>query len=962
MKSGLVRAIALAWMVALTHTLMPIAASAQEVTLAGSISDSTGAVLPGTTVTALHVASGNAFISVSEGDGSYRVGSMRPGLYKVTAELSGFSSVVRENLELLVGQRATVNFTLNISSVNETITVTGASPLVDVVQSKLGGNVDSRQVSELPVNGRNWMDLTMLAPGSNTNAVGESPIATANASQAHAGDFQLNLDGQQVSNMMACARWGQPKFSRDAIGEFEFISSRFDATQGRSTGVQVNAVTKAGTNSFSGTLSGYFRDDSLNADDFIAKRVLPYSNQQVSGTFGGPLRQDRNHFFGYYEGEREPQSYFFNSVYPRFNISDLTGIRTETKAGGRSDNQLNQSTRLMTRVNTWRFWQPYTDSANGGSTGGNTLHPSRASSKRLASNTWYANLTKTFGGRIVNEIKPGYNYITSQDEQVVQSPQVLLLGYTIGQETFKPLFLTNQNFSLRDDLTVIAGKHEMKAGGEWFRHVNTLFWPSNKFGSLDALGGPVPASIESLFPVWNDPRTWNLAALSPIARTWTQSVSSNDYTIERPRHDVAFWLQDNWRVSNRLTLNLGLRWDGAFNQIGEDINFPPFRTPQPHELDNIAPRTGFAYSLGEKTVLRGGWGVYYVGYTDQPAHHSRIDLVTIAPTVLNDGRADFASNPFNGQTLTFDRALQLAGRRSITGTVASPTLDTSYTYQSSFGVQRQLGESMSLQVDYIYSQNRHELQVRNINLVFDPATGRNYPFSTSRVYNDWQFVNMRFSDGSSNSSSLQTALTRRMSNNFQLSATYTLGTTDYRNTLPLNAGCDYPMTAPTATATPTCTTPIKLAEGFPQDEWYRAGAQKHRGVLSGIWQMPLGFQVSGLYFAGSGLNQSSVPGADVTLTGAAGNPGRIRRDGTIIPRNDINVPSLHRVDLRLQKRFRLGSFATFDGMLEVFNAFNHVNYATLTSNLASAAYRSPVRDANVAYAPRMVQLGFRMVF
>ncbi|MGE3511670.1 MAG: carboxypeptidase regulatory-like domain-containing protein, partial [Vicinamibacterales bacterium] len=560
------------WFVtAFLFALLPVAANAQEVSLSGSITDSTDAVLPGTTVTAVHVESGNAFVGVAEANGEYRIGSMRPGIYRVTAELSGFSSVVRENLELLVGQRATVNFKLALSSVSETITVTGASPLVDVVQSKLGGNVDTRQLQELPVNGRNWMDLTMLAPGSNANAVGESPVALANQGQARAGDFQLNLDGQQVSNMMACARWGQPKFSRDAIGEFEFISSRFDATQGRSIGVQVNAVTKSGTNNFAGLVSGYFRDDSLNAADFVVNRVLPYSNQQFSNTFGGPIRQDRNHFFVYYEGEREPQTYVFNSAYPRFNNVDLTGARTEHKLGAKFDNQLNQSTRFMTRANIWRFWQPYTDAASGGSTGGNTLHPSRASSKRLESNTWFANLTKTFGNRIVNELKPGYNYITSQDEQVVQSPQISLQGYTIGQEVFKPLYLTNQNFSLRNDLTMLAGKHEMKIGGEWFRHVNTLFWPSNKFGALDALGGPVPGNIEDLFPVWNDPSTWNIAALSPIARTWTQSVSNNDYTIERPRHDLAFWIQDNFRVSNRLTLNLGLRWDGAFNQIGEDI-------------------------------------------------------------------------------------------------------------------------------------------------------------------------------------------------------------------------------------------------------------------------------------------------------------------------------------------------------------------------------------------------------
>ena len=953
MRSGLV---CRAFVTCMALIIAPSMLLAQEISLSGTMTDTTGAVLPGATVTATHVESGNTFVAVTDGAGEYRIGTMRPGVYKVTAELVSFATVVRENLELLVGQRATVNFKLSLSSVNETITVTGASPLVDITQSKLGGNVDSRQLSELPVNGRNWMDLTMLAPGSNANAVGESPIVLANQGQAHAGDFQLNLDGQQVSNMMACARWGQPKFSRDAIGEFEFVSGRFDATQGRSIGVQINAVTKAGTNAYSGTLSGFFRDDDLNSKDPIVNRVLPYSNQQISTTVGGPIRRDRVHFFGYYEGEREPQSYFFNSPYPKFNIDDLTGTRTEHKGGARFDGQLSGSTRLTSRANVWRFWQPYTDAAAGGSTGGAALHPSRASSKRLESTTWFANLTQTFGGKLVNELKPGFNYITSRDIQVVQSPQITLQGYTIGQETFKPLYLTEKSWSVRDDLTYVAGRHEIKTGAEYFRHLNTLFWPSNKFGSLDALGGPVPANIESLFPVWNDPTTWNLAALSPIARTWTQSVSSNDYTIERPRHDSAFWFQDNWRASSRLTLNLGIRWDLAFNAVGEDINFPPFRTSQPHEWDNVAPRLGFAYAFGDATVIRGGWGTYYIGYTDQPAHHSRIDLVTVAPSVFNDNRPDFASNPFNGQTLTFDQALQLAGRRSTTGTIASPDLDTSYAYQTSVGVQHQLNSTTSIQADYIYTQNRHELVVRNVNLVYNAATGVNYPFSQARVYDNWNIVSMRFSEGQSNSHSLQTALTKRMSNDFQLSGTYTLGGTWYRNVLPLNPGCDYPMTAPGV-----CNVPVTLAPDFPQNEWYLSGAQRHRAVVSGIWQLPMAFQLSGLYLAGSGINQTTTPGSDVRLTGQAGFPGRLRRDGTLIPRNNVDAPSIHRVDLRAQRRFRLGH-ATFDGLLEVFNLLDHANYASLNVNEASAAFRTPVRDTNVAYAPRMLQLGFRFAF
>ena len=132
--------------------------------------------------------------------------------------------------------------------------------------------------------------------------------------------FQFNIDGQQVTDTQGQSASGQPRFSRDAIGEFEVTTNRFDATQGRSSGLQVNAITKAGTNTFTGTFAGYFRDDRFKAADFVADRVLKYSNQQFSTTFGGPIKRDRAHFFGYYEGEREPQTIAFTSPYPAFNI------------------------------------------------------------------------------------------------------------------------------------------------------------------------------------------------------------------------------------------------------------------------------------------------------------------------------------------------------------------------------------------------------------------------------------------------------------------------------------------------------------------------------------------------------------------------------------------------------------------------------------------------------------------
>src|SRR5258705_5245071 len=345
--------------------VLPLAASAQEATLSGTVTDSTGGVLPGVTITATHTATGNTFVAVTDERGGYRV-PVRVGMFKVDAELPGFGTVTRQ-VDLLVGQVAVLDLQMDPSTVQESVTVTGEAPLVDTATSTLGTNVDPRQMQELPVNGRNWMDLTLLAPGSRANAVAETPINSTSSNIP----FQLNLDGQQVTNQVALS-FGQPRFSRDAIGEFEFVSNRFDAAQGRSSGIQVNAITKSGTNTPAGTFSGYFRDSKLNAADPVATDatgkhiVLPYQNQQLTTTFGGPIVRDRVHYFLNYEFEREPQTYVYNTPYPKFNTT-LSGVRRQDTEMGRFDFQFNPQMRFTARGNRYDNRIPYDSRYTGGS-------------------------------------------------------------------------------------------------------------------------------------------------------------------------------------------------------------------------------------------------------------------------------------------------------------------------------------------------------------------------------------------------------------------------------------------------------------------------------------------------------------------------------------------------------------------------------------------------------------------
>ncbi len=270
MKSGVVR-----WFMAVAVVVaLPVMSFAQEAVITGTVRDATGAVLPGVTVTAIHEDSGNTFLSVADERGSFRIPA-RVGGYRITAELQGFTTVTRSGVTLLIGQTVALDLQMAVTGVAETVTVTADAPLLNTTQSTIGGNIDPRQMQELPVQGREWTSLALIAPGNRTNAQGATPIED----RGDVREFQLNMDGQQVTNNIGPG--AQPRFSRDAIGEFQFISNRFDATQGRSSGVQVNALTRSGTNRFSGTFGAYFQDSDWNAPDPVLDQIVPGSGAAV---------------------------------------------------------------------------------------------------------------------------------------------------------------------------------------------------------------------------------------------------------------------------------------------------------------------------------------------------------------------------------------------------------------------------------------------------------------------------------------------------------------------------------------------------------------------------------------------------------------------------------------------------------------------------------------------------------
>ncbi len=948
---------------------VPVSVYAQDATLTGAVKDSTGGVLPGVSVTALHDATGNTFVAVTDQAGGFRL-LMRTGGYRLTVELSGFATVVR-SVNLLLGQNAVVNLEMAPSTIQESVTVTGEAPLIDTTSSSLGGNIDPKQMQELPLNGRNWMDLAMLAPGSRQNQSGGVP-------QLRQGYSQINIDGQQVTNNYIGLGDDQPRFSRDSIAEFELLTNRFDATQGRSAGMVANAITKSGTNAFSGSLGGYFRDDKFNSADHVQKRVLPYSNQQISTTFGGPIRRDRVHFFGNYEYEREPQVLIYDATGPLsvFNLQ-IPAPRKQYAWGAKVDVQASNAIRFSARGNAYE--------QNYFAGGGAVTHPSTASWQQRFTKQAFGTMTWVINNQTVNVIKGGWSTFHRNNGPLTKTAggknpwmstlhdgapmRVTFRGYTVGTVAQHH----NQDLtSIRDDLTTSftkGGRHDIKLGGEYIYNLANLIGCGSICSPriIAQNGAPTSINMAAAFPRWDDAATWNLNLLAPLAQRYETTVTNvPGFFRDLPQGNWAGWIQDDWTMSPKLTLNLGVRYD-LQTGIGTNLNLPPFLPgDKTNDTNNFGPRVGLAYSINDKTVLRGGYGRFYAQGTADEVHQTVLFIIGVSPTAAYDGRANWPTNPWNGPEPTFDQVManacdltnNRAGcfRRQFLPEINSPFFAMSYSHQASIGMQRQLASAMAVETNVVYTGGRNEEYSENLNLTYNQATGANFPSAdlTRRALPAFGPVEMSVWEGRSNYYGWENSFTKRMTNRWQATVTYTLGM------MKDGEGDPYTWSAVNNRLARTPVT-FPLAKDIGSEYTLAAGDQRHRAVFSGIYEAPLGIQLSGVYFYGSGQRFVTSYGGDLRDQ-IAGNENRLRLDGTVVDRNSLKGKSINRLDVRLQKRFRIGARASLDGMLEMFNLFNRANFGSYTTQESSASYRQPVYNNNISYQPRGAQLGFRFQF
>jgi hypothetical protein len=963
------------WLIAFT-LLLPLSLAAQQnATVQGIVVDDSQGVLPGATVTATEVSTGIQTVAVTEADGRYRFDKVTPGKYTLRIELSGFATAALDGIELLVGQNATVpRVAMKVASLEETITVTQQVPLVDTTSSQVAGNIDRRQMAELPLQGRNWQELSLMVKGVTANSVTNSPGAADD-------QFQLNLDGQQITQRVAGSGFGQPKVSREAIAEFQIVTNMFDITQGRSTGMQVQAISRSGTNKMSGSTYGFVRSDKFNAADPVTGTVLPFQNQQAGFTLGGPIILDKMHFFGSYEYERQPAT----AVLAPTQLPDQTWQFPSKSVNqnylGRVDYQLSSVNSLTFRGQHWVVTNPFAITSG-------TSHPSMAEQDRSYATNVVGTWTHVASSKLLVQVQGGVNRfswyndaIPSNDVPFYSTPFMVPQftfpgGLTLGGQSNYPNDTWQNTYSGRLDITSHLGKHETKFGVEYLRVKDTKNWDLNRRGTYVFNKLPPTALLEADFPAaaWNNPAAWNIGNLLPYLQEFDITFNP-DYAVNTPRPTAALWFGDNWRMTNDLSVNFGVRYDvdwGATNPPGVTPNVILINNGREsgdfgyktgiRDLNNIAPRVGFAYNVGGKSdlVIRGGSGLYYNTPVSNVTYSHQFFNRSIAAVFKPTGPG-FLENPTAG--ITADQFLSGAVPAPVqSARIIAPGYKDPYAWQSSIGFQKQLGSTMGFDVDLTGLEERDQVRARDPNLFYDPVTGYSKdPTVFGRPNPAWGQIQWMESTGKTETVLLSSSFTRRFKNNVQGGITYTRTLAKNDNTTGFGYFAD---------------------NQFNQDgDWSRSSDYQRDTIrANGIVNLPWQTTIAGSFFYGSGNYYNAT-----TTSKPFSKPGTNRLDigapivipaaildrwegpavittGSVWPRNALRGLPLHKIDLRASKRIKTVSNINVEVLAEVFNVFNWKNYGAYNVTLTSPTFGQPIASSGNAYVPREGQFGLRVTF
>jgi len=899
-----------------------VSAQVESGTFVGLAHDSSGAVVVGAKVTVTNVQTNVASKTITNGQGEYNIGHLIPGVYTVTVEAPGFKTAVESNIKLDITQVIRVDVVLVPGAVSEVVEVSTAEPLIESQTSSIGQVIEQTQVHELPLNGRNFLQLAYLSPGVNQGPSGIVQQGGIPENERGNGAIQVNglmatnnnflLNGFDNNEQQIGFEVLQPPV--EAIEEFKVQTSNFGADIGKG-GAVVNVVIRSGTNSFHGSAFEFLRNSAVDAKNFFDdpnSPIPPFKQNQFGGTLGGPIFKDKTFFFVDYQGTRIRESQTFISTVPTGaersgDFSDLLGTDGQGNPTGQIYDPLTTDTNNNRTAFPGNIIPPCVGSTRRSATGGSCLDPAALNVMNLfpqpnipgagtANNFLYNPLASnnqdsfdirvdhhlksdtisgtfsygtvsslhpdpfpgqagggSFSGNIdnnayvagiadahsfsptmVNEFKLGYTrYVVKAtpffsnealatelgipginipgDPNTGGLPNIMIGGYSaIGNQDWFPENLKENNYQLKDSLTWIHGRHSFKAGGDLIRRQHGFFQVQNSRGDFTF----DPQFTENLNNTPEDPGS-SLASFligNPIY-SFRDGLKGS---FGMRWWEVSGYFMDDYRVSPRLTLNLGLRYDVFTPMVEEhnrianfDFATGSFIAPgMPGVSDtgnvktnykNFAPRIGFAYTpfSDNKTVLRGSYGIFYSLQADQ-----------------NDG--ELAYNPtglFSNQTIQFN-ANSIPNVQLSTGfatpsnpsgslppsNLADPSGRASATpfhnptpsiQEWNLNVERQLAKDTILQIAYVGVHATHLTFLRNLNQATQPldtnfevcptptdpycgdGLGSNFGRPYYKAVPQIAAIRTSVNDVSNSSNSLQVRFEHRFSAGWSVLAAYT---------------------------------------------------------------------------------------------------------------------------------------------------------------------------------------------
>lgn len=952
-----------------------LAQSASAADIEGLIKDSTGAALPGASVVATHVQTGVARTVFSNADGRYRLPALAVGEYTLKITLDGFATVERSGIVLQVGQVATIDITLPLAGVEETVTVTQAAPIVETGRTQVGTVVSRSEIENLPTNGRDFLAFSTTVAGvTGQQMSGQGSGLSFNGQRSRSNN--ISVDGADSNGQLN----GNTRLtlSQEAVREFQVVTSQFAPEFGRAGGGLVNIVSKSGTNTLTGNAFLFVRDESLDARNAFVPAGEPkpqFERKNFGGTLGGPIVRNKTFYFGAVERVDRNESgvvtisdasvqavnaLLASRPIPGSSVREVSNgtypVNLETTlASMKLDHSFGQDDNVALR---YIYGKTLEENAGGVGIGG-LIDVSGGGGMRGTDQSLLLSWTHVFGSAMLSETR--FQYAPRDLEQYANDatgPRVTISGVaTFGRNVNFPVLLNEDRYEFKQDFSFDRGRHFFKAGADVTR--------VNAFSSF-------PVSFAGSF-------TFASLATFTTGRPSTFTQGFGNPALKLPDTLLGAYVQDTFKVGNSLTLVYGLRYDydGQPQGIERDPNNPveaPLQTGINRDKNNFAPRVGVTYDpLGDgRTVVRGGYGVFYDKIFLLVARNALIARQSIS--LSGNAAADqFVRGAFpESQSLPAGFTLT---RPSIN--IADPKIELPYNHQFNIGVERQLGTNWAAGANFIYVRGENLLRSDNINLgpptvlttanaaslgVASPNAqqiGRPYYGSTNRI--DAAFNNLQQVSSASKSryKGLQLILQKRMSHGFEMRANYTLSEAK-------DDSSDF-------TQAEQPNDPFNRAAEFS----YSAEHQKHRFTLTGVWQLPYrsdsadnpvarallaDWVLATAWTFRSGAPRNPSVGSDVNGDGNSSTDRPIV-NGEVLARNSYVGPDYRTVDLRLSKRVRTGRSTSVLVIAEAFNLLNRVSYSSVNTTWGTdAAARSTYGQFTEANNPRELQFGVKFEF